>query len=109
MSQHYKKLGFKTPKNYFQKSKNEILASNFNNENILATEKSSSYFQLLVAAIFITSLLYMNFPNNSLEINEFRTDSPIISTILSNSDITDEYIIDFLTSQVVVNEINIPK
>ncbi len=51
----------------------------------------------------------MNFPNNSLEINEFRTDSPIISTILSNSDITDEYIIDFLTSQVVVNEINIPK
>ena len=109
MSQHYKKLGFKTPKNYFQKSKNEILATNFNNETILATEKSSSYFQFLVAAIFITSLLYMNFPNNSLEINEFRTDSPIISTILSNSDITDEYIIDFLTSQVVVNEINIPK
>jgi hypothetical protein len=30
MNQHYKKLGFKTPKNYFQKSKDQILATNIN-------------------------------------------------------------------------------
>ncbi len=30
MNQHYKKLGFKTPKNYFQKSKDQILGTNIN-------------------------------------------------------------------------------
>ena len=30
MNQDYKKLGFKTPLNYFQKSKNQILATNIN-------------------------------------------------------------------------------
>jgi hypothetical protein len=102
MSQHYKKLGFKTPENYFQKSKNQILATTINNENKIIKQQTNSYFQLLVAAIFITSLLYLNFSN-------LNTNSPIISTILSDKEITDEYIVDFLTDIVVINEFKIPK
>ncbi len=41
--------------------------------------------------------------------NDFNTNSPIISTILSDKEITDEYIVDFLTDIVVINEFKIPK
>ena len=109
MNQHYKKLGFKTPENYFQKSKNQILATTINNENKIIKQQTNSYFQLLVAAIFITSLLYLNFSNLNNQMNDFNTNSPIISTILSDKEITDEYIVDFLTDIVVINEFKIPK
>ena len=48
MNQHYKKLGFKTPKNYFQKSKDQILTTKINYRT-----KKFEYqptFQLLIAA-----------------------------------------------------------
>jgi hypothetical protein len=68
-----------------------------------------STFQLLVAAVFITSILYFNFSKLNTEPNNFSSESPIISTILLNEEITDEYIIDYLTDKIAVNEIYIPK
>ena len=59
MNQHYKKLGFKTPKKYFQKSKDQILATNINYRTKKIEYQST--FQLLIAAVFITSILYLNF------------------------------------------------
>lgn len=109
MNQHYKKLGFKTPLNYFQKSKNQILATNINYQTKKNKYNYRSTFQLLVAAVFITSILYFNFSKLKTEPNNFSSESPIISTILLNEEITDEYIIDYLTDKIAVNEIYIPK
>ena len=109
MNQHYKKLGFKTPLNYFQKSKNQILATNINYQTKKNKYNYRSTFQLLVAAVFITSILYLNFSSLNTESKNFSSKSPIISTILLNEEITDEYIIDYLTDKIAVNEIYIPK
>jgi hypothetical protein len=66
MNQHYKKLGFKTPKNYFQKSKDQILATNINYRT-KKFEYQLDTFQLLIAAVFITSILYLNFSSLNTE------------------------------------------
>ena len=50
-----------------------------------------------------------NFSKLNTEPNNFSSESPIISTILLNEEITDEYIIDYLTDKIAVNEIYIPK
>ena len=79
MNQHYKKLGFKAPLNYFQKSKNQILATNINYQTKKNKYNYRSTIQLLVAAIFITSILYFNFSKLNTEPNNFSSESPIIS------------------------------
>jgi p-aminobenzoyl-glutamate transporter AbgT len=107
MNQHYKKLGFKTPKNYFQKSKDQILATNINYRTKKIEYKST--FQLLIAAVFITSILYINFSSLNTESKSFSSKSPIISSILLNEEITEEYIIDYLTDKIAENDIYIPK
>ena len=107
MNQHYKKLGFKTPKNYFQKSKDQILATNINYRT-----KKFEYqrtFQLLIAAVFITSILYLNFSSLNTESERFNSKSPIISSILLNEEITEEFIVDYLTDKIAENDIYIPK
>ena len=107
MNQHYKKLGFKTPKNYFQKSKDQILATNINYRT-----KKFEYqptFQLLIAAVFITYILYLNFSSLNTESESFNSKSPIISSILLNEEITEEYIVDYLTDKIAENDIYIPK
>ena len=109
MNQHYKKLGFKTPKNYFQKSKDQILATNANYGTKKFEYNSRSTFQLLIAAIFITSILYLNFSSLNTESKKFSSKSPIISTIILDDEITEEYILDYLTDKIAVNEIHIPK
>ena len=107
MNQHYKKLGFKTPKNYFQKSKDQILATNINYRTKKIEYKST--FQLLIAAVFITSILYLNFSSLNTELESFNSKSPIISSILLNEEITEEYIVDYLTDKIAENDIHIPK
>lgn len=107
MNQHYKKLGFKTPKNYFQKSKDQILATNINYRT--KKFKYQSTFQLLIAAVFITSILYLNFSISNTETENFSSKSPIISSILLNEEITEEYIVDYLTDKIAENDIYIPK
>lgn len=107
MNQHYKKLGFKTPKNYFQKSKDQILATNINYRTKKIEYKST--FQLLIAAVFITSILYLNFSSLNTESESFNSKSPIISSILLNEEITEEYIVDYLTDKIAENDIYIPK
>ena len=73
-------------------------------------EYQSRYtFQLLIAAIFITSILYLNFSSLNTESKNFSSKSPIISTILLNEEITEEYIIDYLTDKIAENDIYIPK
>ena len=109
MNQHYKKLGFKAPLNYFQKSKNQILATNINYQTKKNKYNYRSTIQLFVAAIFITSILYFNFSKLNTEPNNFSSESPIISTILLNEEITEEYIIDYLTDKIAENDIYIPK
>ena len=107
MNQHYKKLGFKTPKNYFQKSKDQILATNINYRTKKIEYKST--FQLLIAAVFITSILYLNFSSLNTESESFNSKSPIISSILLNEEITEEFIVDYLTDKIAENDIYIPK
>ena len=109
MNQHYKKLGFTTPKNYFQKSKDQILYTTINHGTNKFEHQSRSTLQLLIAAIFITSILYLNFSSLNTEEINFSYETPIISTILLNEEITEEYIIDYLTDKIAVNEIYIPK
>jgi L-lactate permease len=107
MNQHYKKLGFKTPKNYFQKSKDQILATNINYRTKKIEYQST--FQLLIAAVFIISILYLNFSSLNAESKSFSYKSPIISSIILNEEITEEYIVDYLTDKIAENDIYIPK
>ena len=109
MNQHYKKLGFKTPKNYFQKSKDQILSTTVNHGTNKFEYQYRSYLQLLIAAVFITSILYLNFSSLNTESKSFSSKSPIISSILLNEEITEEYIIDYLTDKIAENDIYIPK
>ena len=109
MNQHYKKLGFKTPKNYFQKSKDQILSTTVNHGTNKFEYQYRSSFQLLIAAVFITSILYLNFSSLNTESKSFSYKSPIISSIILNEEITEEYIVDYLTDKIAENDIYIPK
>jgi len=106
MNKHKEKLGLKIPENYFMESKENII-----NKNLNSTDKDYSFrfYQLSFAAIFIFTLIYFNYPFLESESINFETESPIISTILLDEEITEEHIIDFLTDQVVSDVIYMPK
>ena len=106
MNKHKENLGLKIPENYFKESKENII-----NKNLNSTDKNYSFkfYQLSFAAIFIFTLVYFNYPFLEGESINFETESPIISTILLDEEITEEYIIDFLTDQVVSDVIYMPK
>tara|TARA_X000000368_G_C22748430_1_gene587238 strand:+ start:307 stop:627 length:321 start_codon:yes stop_codon:yes gene_type:complete len=106
MNKHKEKLGLKIPENYFMESKDNII-----NKNLNSTDKDYSFrfYQLSFAAIFIFTLIYFNYPFLESESINFETESPIISTILLDEEITEEHIIDFLTDQVVSDVIYMPK
>lgn len=106
MNKHKENLGLKIPENYFTESKKNII-----NKNLNSTDKNYSFrfYQLSFAAIFIFTLVYFNYPFLESESINFETESPIISTILLDEEITEEYIIDFLTDQVVSDVIYMPK
>ena len=106
MNKHKEKLGLKIPENYFMESKDNII-----NKNLNSTDKDYSFrfYQLSFAAIFIFTLIYFNYLFLESESINFETESPIISTILLDEEITEEHIIDFLTDQVVSDVIYMPK
>ena len=104
MNHHYKKLGLRVPKDYFKRSKVEILGK-INPKEKQATENYNFSYYLSIAAIFTGTLIFYNFPLNNKNITEFNSNSPIISTVISGEEITDEYIIEFYSESVVLNEI----
>jgi hypothetical protein len=106
MNKHKEKLGLKIPENYLKESKENII-----NKNLNSTDKDYSFrfYQLSFAAIFIFALIYFNYTFLESESINFETESPIISTILLDEEITEEHIIDFLTDQVVSDLIYMPK
>jgi len=104
MNHHYKKLGLRTPKDYFKKSKEEIL-DKINLKEEQPTENYNFSYYLSIAAIFIGTLIFYNFPLNNKNITEFDSNSPLISTVISGEEITDEYIIEFYSESIVLNEI----
>ena len=104
MNHHYKKLGLRVPKDYFKRSKEEILGK-INPKEKQPTENYNFSYYLSIAAIFIGTLIFYNFPLNNKNITEFDSNSPLISTIISGEEITDEYIIEFYSESIVLNEI----
>ena len=104
MNHHYKKLGLKVPKDYFKRSKEEILGK-INPKEKQPTENYNFSYYLSIAAIFIGTLIFYNFPLNNKNITEFDSNSPLISTVISGEEITDEYIIEFYSESIVLNEI----
>ena len=104
MNHHYKKLGLRVPKDYFKRSKEEILGK-INPKEKQPTENYNFSYYLSIAAIFIGTLIFYNFPLNNKNIIEFDSNSPIISTVISGEEITDEYIIEFYSESLVLNEI----
>jgi hypothetical protein len=106
MNRHKKELGLKIPENYFKESRENILTKNRNSSD---KKYSLRLYQLSFAAIFILTLIYFNYPFLESESINFESDSPIISTILLDEEITEEHIIDFLTDQVVSDLIYMPK
>jgi len=105
MNHHYKKLGLRVPKNYFKKSKEEILDKINPREKQPTEDYNFSYYYLSIAAIIIGALIFYNFPLSNENLTEFDSNSPIISTVISGEEITDEYIIDFYSESLVLNEI----
>jgi len=105
MNHHYKKLGLRVPKDYFKKSKEGILDKINPKEKQPTEDYNFSYYYLSIAAIFIGALIFYNFPLNNKNIIEFDSNSPIISTVISGEEITDEYIIEFYSESLVLNEI----
>tara|TARA_E500000331_G_scaffold352816_1_gene402214 strand:+ start:513 stop:842 length:330 start_codon:yes stop_codon:yes gene_type:complete len=105
MNYHYKNLGLRVPKGYFKKSREEIL-DKINLKDKQSTKNyNHSYYYLSIAALFIGTLIYYNFQLNNENLTEFDSNSPIISTIISGEEITDEYIIEFYSESIVLNEI----
>ena len=104
MNHHYKKLGLRVPKDYFKRSKEEILGK-INPKEKQPTENYNFSYYLSIAAIFIGTLIFYNFPLNNKNITEFDSNSPLISTVISGEEITDEYIIEFYSESLVLNEI----
>ena len=107
MNHHYKKLGLKVPKDYFKRSKVEILGKINPKEKQPTKNYNFSYYYLSIAAVFIGILIFYTIPFNNENLTEFDTNSPIISTLISGEEITDEYIIEFYSESVVLNEINL--
>ena len=105
MNHYYKKLGLKVPKGYFKKSREEILYKINHEEKQSNKNYSYSYYYLSIAALFIGTLIYLNFPLNNKNLIDFESNSPIISTVISGEEITDEYIIEFYSESLVLNEI----
>ena len=105
MNHHYRKLGLRVPKGYFKKSGEEIL-DKINLKEKQSTENYNySYYYLSIAALFIGTLIFYNFPLNNKKITEFDSNSPLISTVISGEEITDEYIIEYYSESIVLNEI----
>ena len=104
MNHHYKKLGLRVPKDYFKRSKEEILGK-INPKEKQPTENYNFSYYLSIAAILIGTLIFYNFPLNNKNITEFDSNSPLISTVISGEEITDEYIIEFYSESIVLNEI----
>ena len=107
MNHHYKKLGLKVPKDYFKRSKVEILGKINPKEKQPTKNYNFSYYYLSIAAVFIGILIFYTIPFNNENLTEFDTNSPIISTLISGEEITDEYIIEFYSESIVLNEINL--
>ena len=105
MNHHYKKLGLKVPKDYFKRSREEILGRINLKEKQSTKNYSYSYYYLSRAALFIGTLIFYNFPLNNENLAEINSNSPIISTVISGEEITDEYIIEFYSESIVLNEI----
>ena len=105
MNHHYKKLGLKVPKDYFKRSREEILGKINLKEKQSTKNYSYSYYYLSIAALFIGTLIFYNFPLNNENLAEINSNSPIISTVISGEEITDEYIIEFYSESIVLNEI----
>jgi hypothetical protein len=109
MNQHYNKLGFKIPQNYFKESKDQIINS-LNTKEKSSTEKNIlSIYRYPIAAIFIGGLISYNFLNFKTESFEYDQNSLIIYSIISEEDITEEDILEYFTNNLAVNEIKIPK
>ena len=107
MNHHYKKLGLRVPKDYFKRSKEEILDKINPKEKQPTEDYNFSYYYLSIAAVFIGILIFYTIPFNNENLTEFDTNSPIISTLISGEEITDEYIIELYSESVVLNEINL--
>ena len=105
MNHHFKKLGLKVPKDYFKISREEILDKTNLKKKQSTENYNLSYYYLSIAAVFIGTLIFYNFPLDNEKITEFDTNSPIISTLISGEEITDEYIIEFYSESIVLNEI----
>ena len=75
MNYHYRKLGLKVPKGYFKKSREEIL-DKINLKEKQSTENYNySYYYLSIAALFIGTLIFYNFPLNNENLTEFDSNS----------------------------------
>ena len=105
MNHHFKKLGLRVPKDYFKRSKVEILGKINPKEKQPTEDYNYSYYYLPIAAIFIGTLIFYTIPFNNENLTEFDSNSPIISTVISGEEITDEYIIEFYSESLVLNEI----
>ena len=109
MNHHYKKLGLKIPYNYFKESKKKALDLITKNNSQVNENYSFSFYQLSIAAIIIFTLFYYTFFSSN-EINtNFNSNSPIISTILSDEEITEEFMIEYFAEEIVFDQIYIPK
>ena len=109
MNQHYKKLGFKIPQNYFKESKDQIINSLNTKEKSSTIKNILSIYKYQIAAIFIGSLISYNFLNFKTESFEYDQNSPIIYSIISEEDISEEDILEYFTNNLAINEIKIPK
>ena len=109
MNQHYNKLGFKIPQNYFKESKDQIINSSNTKENSSTIKNILSIYKYPIVAIFIVSLISYNFLNFKTESFEYDQNSPIIYSIISEEDISEEDILEYFTNNLTINEIKIPK
>ena len=109
MNQHYNKLGFKIPQNYFKESKDQIINSSNTKEKSSTIKNILSIYKYQIAAIFIGSLISYNFLNFKTESFEYDQNSPIIYSIISEEDISEEDILEYFTNNLTINEIKIPK
>ena len=109
MNQHYNKLGFKIPQNYFKESKAQIINSSNTKAKSSTIKNILSIYKYQIAAIFIGSLISYNFLNFKTESFEYDQNSPIIYSIISEEDISEEDILEYFTNNLTINEIKIPK
>ena len=109
MNQHYNKLGFKIPQNYFKESKDQIINSLNTNEKNSTIKNILSINKYPIAALFIGSLILYNFLNFKTESYEYDQNSPIIYSIISEEDISEEDLLEYFTNNLAINEIKIPK